>query len=124
MKLKNQIILLIIFSFMNIIKTDNKPPQVNIDYPNITCGKKNPKKETDCTKYGTDSDMLCCYVKRENATNPFCTLFYIKQAEELLIRGKKTYEDGEIWSCGNKSVYLSNNIFIVLILIFFINFIL
>ena len=123
MKLKNQIILLIIFSFMNIIKTDIKPPQVNIDYPNITCGKKNPKKEADCTKYGTDSDMLCCYVKRENAI-PFCTLLYINRAVELGIKDKKTYDDGEIWSCGNKSVYLSNNIFIVLILIFFINFIL
>ena len=121
MKLKNQIILLIIFSFMNII--DNKPPQVNIDYPNITCGKKNPKKEADCTKYGTDSDMLCCYVKRENAI-PFCTLLYINRAEYFLIEGKKTFDDGEIWSCGNKSVYLSNNIFIVLILIVFINFIL
>ena len=122
MKLKNQIILLIIFSFMNIIKAEDKP-EVNFDYPNITCGKKNPKKEADCTKYGTDSDMLCCYVKRENAI-PFCTLLYINRAVELGIKDKKTFEDGEIWSCGNKSVYLSNNIFIVLILIFFINFIL
>ena len=122
MKLKNQIILLIIFSFMNIIKAEDKP-EVNKHYPNITCGKKNPKKEADCTKYGTDSDMLCCYVEKDK-DNHFCTLLYINRAVELGIKDKKTYEDGEIWSCGNKSVYLSNNIFIVLILIFFINFIL
>ena len=122
MKLKNQIILLIIIFFMNIIKTDGKPNEGE-DYPNITCGKKNPKKEADCTKYGTDSDMLCCYVKREKAI-PFCTLLYINRAVELGIKDKKTFEDDEFWSCGNKSVYLSNNIFIVLILIFFINFIL
>ena len=107
---------------MNIIKAEDKP-EVNFDYPNITCGKKNPKKEADCTKYGTDSDMLCCYVEKDK-DNHFCTLLYINRAVELGIKDKKTYEDGEIWSCGNKSVYLSNNIFIVLILIFFINFIL
>ena len=122
MKLKNQIILLIIIFFMNIIKTDGKPREGD-DYPNITCGKKNPKKEADCTKYGTDSDMLCCYVEKDK-DNHFCTLLYINRAVELGIKDKQTFEDGEFWSCGNKSVYLSNNIFIVLILIFFINFIL
>ena len=64
MKFKTPIILLIIFSSFNIIKTQTKkPPEKNVDYPGIECGKKNPKKEKDCTKYGTDSDMLCCYVK-------------------------------------------------------------
>ena len=122
MKLKYQIILLIIIFFMNIIKSDGKPREGD-DYPNITCGKKNPKKEADCTKYGTDSDMLCCYVEKDK-DNHFCTLLYINRAVELGIKDKQTFEDGEFWSCGNKSVYLSNNIFIVLILIFFINFIL
>ena len=125
MKFKNQIILLIIISFVNIIKTDDalKAPVAGTDYPNITCGKNNPKKEQDCTKYGTDSDMLCCYVQKLNV-KPFCTLLYYGKADEFKIDDKQTFNGTEKWSCGNKSVYLSNNIFKILILIFFINFIL
>ena len=133
MKLKNIIIISIILSSLNIVKAeetnnDNKndnqdPPKLGIDYPGIECGKKNPKKDTDCTKYGTDSGMLCCFVDFSNGNNSnntkICTLLYDEKAGEnkLKILGKKKFK-GEYWSCGNKSFYLTMNIFIILISIF------
>ena len=118
MKFKTPIILLIFFSFLNIIKTQTKAPEFDVDYPGIECGKKNPKKDKDCTKYGTDSDMLCCYVEKGDDA-PFCTLLYNGRAEELGINGKAEFDSGEYWSCGNKSIYLSINFIIILISIFF-----
>ena len=114
---KNLIIILILFSFINKIK-NFAPPKPNEDYPGIKCGKDNPEKEKDCTKYGTDSGMLCCFVKRSNETN-FCTLLNIDIAKKdtINIKGTQTF-DGEYWSCGNKSFNLSMNFFVFLILIF------
>ena len=121
MKFKNQIILLILFSFINLTKTQNdESPQLGRDYPGIECGKKNPKNEKDCTKYGTDSEMLCCHVRNQNGKSAFCTLLYQKTAKETFgIKGKKIFSNNEVWSCGNKSFFLSLNIFIVLFSIFF-----
>ena len=31
----------------------------------LTCGKENPKDQTECTKYGTDSGMYCCWVAND-----------------------------------------------------------
>ena len=116
MKFKKQIILFIFFTFMNIIKIQSAP-ELGKDYPGIECGKK-IKKEKDCTKYGTDSGMLCCYVKFNNGTEK-CTLLYTKKADEFEIHGSKDFpDDGEYWSCGNKSFYLSINLFMILISIF------
>ena len=80
MKYKNLIIILILFSFINKIKNDC-PPKLGVDYPGIKCGKDNPKDEKDCTKYGTDSGMLCCYVKYSDNTKN-CTLLSIDKAKE------------------------------------------
>ena len=116
MKSKNLIIILILFSFINKIKND--APELGVDYPGIVCGKENPKKEKDCTKYGTDSGMLCCYVKLLDDTK-FCTLLNIDIArkENIKIEGAKDFGD-EYWSCGNKAFNLRMNFFIFLILIF------
>ena len=118
MKSKNLIIILILFSFINKIK-NVPPPEERKDYPIIKCGKDNPEKDKDCTKYGTDSGMLCCFVKFSNETK-ICTLFNIDIAEsdKFDIKGTKTFDDGQYWSCGNKSFNLSLNFFVFLILIF------
>ena len=118
MKSKNLIIILILFSFINKIKNP-VPPKLNEDYPGIKCGKDNPEKEKDCTKYGTDSGMLCCFVKFSNETK-ICTLLNIDTAKsnDFNIKGTHTFDNGDYWSCGNKSFNLSMNIFVFLILFF------
>ena len=117
MKSKNLMMILILFSFINKIKNLD-PPKLGKDYPGIKCGKDNPEKEKDCTKYGTDSGMLCCFV-HSNETK-ICTLLNIDiaQSDKLNIKGKKTFDNGDYWSCGNKSFNLSMNFFVFLILIF------
>ena len=120
MKSKKQIIfLIIIFNIVNVIKSQGDSPQLGTDYPGIKCGKDKPKKEADCTKYGTDSDMLCCYVENLNDGSKRCTLFYKKRAEDGFgIDPENSFSNGEKWNCGNKSFYLSINLFIILISIF------
>ena len=124
MKIKKYIIsLIIIFSIhINLIKAQDglekkrDPPVLGVEYPGISCGKKNPKKESDCTKYGTDSEMLCCYI--EVSGNKNCALFYDKRAREIGMSPEKYFNDGSHWDCGNRSFYLSINIILLLILIF------
>ena len=124
MKIKKYIIsLIIIFSIhINLIKAQDglekkrDPPVLGVDYPGISCGKKNPKKESDCTKYGTDSEMLCCYI--EVGDKKYCTLFYDIKAREIGISPENNFNDKSRWNCGNRSFYLSINIILLLILIF------
>ena len=124
MKIKKYIIsLIIIFSIhINLIKAQDglekkrDPPVLGVDYPGISCGKKNPKKESDCTKYGTDSEMLCCYI--EVGDKKYCTLFYDDKAREIGISPENNFNDKSRWNCGNRSFYLSINIILLLILIF------
>ena len=118
MKIKKYIIsLIIIFSIhINLIKSLDDPPVLGVDYPGISCGKKNPKKESDCTKYGTDSEMLCCYI--EVGDKKYCTLFYDDKAREIEISPENNFNDKSRWNCGNRSFYLSINIILLLILIF------
>ena len=100
------------------VRGDNGPQPIE-DYPNITCGKKNPKKEKDCTKYGTDSGMLCCWVaKTKDSNEGKCTLLSQKIAEDqkFQLNDFKQFDD-LYWSCGNKSFYLRTDIFLIIILI-------
>ena len=72
----------------------------------LTCGKENPKDQTDCTKYGTDSGMYCCWVAEdENDTKGKCHLISLTKIERNEIDGCAQFSDS-YWSCGN----LSNNI--------------
>ena len=118
MKSKNLMMILILFSFINKIKNLD-PPEPGKHYPGIKCGKDNPEKEKDCTKYGTDSGMLCCFVEFSNKTK-ICTLLNIDTAKsnDFNIKDTKTFDNGDYWSCGNKSFNLSMNIFVFLILFF------
>ena len=120
MSLKNNFILFAFLIAFNISNSQNKEaPKINDDYPNIVCGKKNPKKDTDCTKYGTDSGMLCCYVTKSNE-DPFCTLLSSKKADEISLKDVQVFDNNERWSCGNKSFYIKINIILIFILIFLI----
>ena len=121
MKVKKNLIILSIILFMNITNVnlqDRAPPQLNVDYPGIPCGKELPKKEKDCTKYGTDSGMLCCYVLYNNKTRE-CQLMNENTAVSFGIKPKNNnFIDEEYWDCGNKSYYYNINIILFLILIF------
>ena len=114
MKFKNQLIILILLSFINKSTTQ---PKKDVDFPDLTCGKEKPKKDTDCTRYGTDSGMLCCFVEFQGDKNCYL-IFGEKAKKEFDIIGEKEFDDGSKWSCGNISVYLSINMFIILISIF------
>ena len=119
MKIKKNLIILSIVLFMNITNVnlqDRAPPQPNVDYPGIPCGKEHPKKEKDCTKYGTDSGMLCCYVLKNKERR--CELMNENTAVSFSIKPKNNFTDEESWSCGNKSYYYNINIILFLILIF------
>ena len=58
------IIKLILFSLLANILIAEDPPNV---YDELKCGKEDsPKKEKDCTKYGTGSGMVCCWISDES----------------------------------------------------------
>ena len=108
---------ILIFIIYLGVRGDNGP-QEGIHYPNITCGKKNPKKEKDCTKYGTDSGMLCCWVAKTKESNEGqCTLLSEKTAEgkPFELNDFKQFDD-KYWSCGNKSFFLRIDIFFIVII--------
>ena len=104
---------------------DESPPIIGEEYPNIRCGKKNPKKYEDCTKYGTDSGMLCCWVSSgEYETNDAeCTILSTKMADMKGIVKKKSFIQGtkKFWACGNNVAYLNLKlIYLFYILLFLV----
>ena len=75
----------------------------------LTCGKDKPKKQTDCTKYGTDSGMYCCWVASdENDKEGKCYLISLTKIERSGIDGCAQFSDS-YWSCGNFSNYMKIN---------------
>ena len=78
---------------------------------NISCGKK-PTDSTKCSKYGTDSGFLCCYIRKQNE-EPYCRLIAQKKAESLGIKGELTI-NGTYYECGNSSNYINISLFIFL----------
>ncbi len=88
----------------------------------LKCGKERPNKQTDCTNYGTDSGMYCCWVaKDEYDTNGECRLISLAKIERNEIDGCAQFI-GSYWSCGNYSNYIKNNriIIIFVLLTFFL----
>ena len=117
MKFKKLALFFIIFTSYYIQIETRTPPVKDTDYPDISCGKENPVKETDCTKYGTDSGMLSCWVsEKKDSKEGKCTLLSENRAKEMEIYPTNTFDNNEYWSCGNKSFYISINI-----LLFFIS---
>jgi len=122
---KNKLILLILLFSLSFSRLTFK------DY--LPCGKEKPEIEKHCTKYGTDSGFVCCFIKKLNSTNnPLCSLISYREIEEIYhVRGKKsnvTVEDFNgnksyyFFSCGNNSKYLKklSGIYFVLNILFLI----
>ena len=78
----------------------------------ISCGKKNPKKEKHCTKYGTDSGFVCCSFKTSQGIE--CQLKTFKWAENNEIKGEKDFQNGTVIDCGNNSKYLKISLMLFL----------
>ena len=95
------------------------PPEVKTE---LECGKEYAEKEKDCTKYGTGSGMLCCWVAETKDGKGECFLIPQDLAENAGIEGEKYFEDTtykyKYYSCGNKSSYLNYNIIMILLAIF------
>jgi hypothetical protein len=99
----------------NFFLKDRQGPFTNTG---LTCGKSNPKKQEDCTKYGTDSGMYCCWVaKDEDDKDGYCRLISLKKIEKSGIDGCAQFTDS-YWSCGNISHNIKINKILLLILIF------
>ena len=131
MKAKMNILIIFLFNLNYIIsqkEVEKEAPKKGSDYPPIQCGKPHPNSSKDCTKYGTDSGMLCCWVsKDEKSKEGECVLIYHDIAEitfeidgDAIFKYEKE-EKNRYWNCGNKSIYLSiNNIFIFISLLLFL----
>ena len=84
----------------------------------LTCGKEDPEKQTDCTNYGTDSGMYCCWVaKDENDKKGKCYLISLTKIERNEIDGCAQFTDS-YWSCGNYSNKIQMNRILIILAIF------
>ena len=96
-----------------------EPPTVIKELP---CGKEIVDEEKDCTKYGTGSGMLCCWIAKTKEAKGECYLIPQDLAEHAGIKGEKYFEttssENKYFSCGNKSSYLNYNIIMFLLAIF------
>ena len=109
---------LILFAMIiNLCLNEEKQPPSIVE--ELICGKDSPKKEEDCTKYGTGSGMLCCWVATdENDKNGKCYLVSETLADNAGIDGKKSFTTSQkYFSCGNKSYYLNYNIIMILLIL-------
>ena len=114
----NKIIFLLLI-YLYLAEEDHQTPPTTIQ--DLTCGKNRAKKEKDCTKYGTGSGMLCCWVaKAKSDKSGKCYLLPESLANSKGIDGSKEFTTGEYkyWSCGNKSIYLKINIIILSLIVF------
>ena len=88
-------------------------------YDELYCGKKNPKKPKHCTKYGTGSGMVCCWIGKDENTNGKCRLVPDETARQHNISGVKTFNsaiaDEQYWDCGNNSNYMFFNLVNILL---------
>ena len=114
----NKILFFLSLIYLYLAENEDTAPKT---IPELTCGKTNPKKEKDCTKYGTGSGMLCCWVATNKDSNDgACYLLPETIADNKNIDGWKNFTNGEkhYWSCGNKSTYLNISFFIISLIIF------
>ena len=79
----------LIFLLFNLSFSEEPPTA----YDELVCGKKNPKKEEDCTEYGTGSGMVCCFISDVNKTNRKCRLVPDDIARGKGISGYNTFPD-------------------------------
>ena len=115
MSIKKIILFLSFISFFFCDDVKDNPPEIISE---LKCGKSSPNKEQDCTKYGTGSGMLCCWVAEEKGKEGSCYLIPETIADESGINGEKQFENKTYWSCGNKSTFLNINIIIIVLILF------
>ena len=129
MNRKSLLILELFFSIINNNKCKrcekyteslyNKTTVGPFTHTGLTCGKSHPVTQKDCTQFGTDSGMYCCWVALdENDEKGQCHLISGKKIERNHIDGCAQFIDS-YWSCGNFSNNIKINIILLVILIFF-----
>ena len=110
---------LILISILVKLFIAEEPPTI---YDELECGKKDPTKPKDCTKYGTGSGMVCCWISDSNKKNGKCRLVPDQTARDQGISGTKEFDDAatniKYWDCGNKANYIYVNLAIVLLFLF------
>ena len=117
-KLLNVFILFL--ALFNLSISADTPPTT---YNDLTCGEENsPEDPEDCTKYGTGSGMVCCWISASKNSKGKCRLVPDSTAREHGISGTKTYtgatNDENYWDCGNDASFLlSKFVYLVLFLI-------
>ena len=85
------------------------PPEI---VEELKCGEEDsPEDEKDCTKYGTGSGMVCCYISTLDKKNAKCRLVPNNIARERGIRGSNTFPgygnvNEQYWDCGNNTNYI------------------
>jgi hypothetical protein len=100
-------------------ETEKDPPTI---FDQLKCGEEdNPKNEKDCTKYGTGSGMVCCFISSESKQNAKCRLVPNDLARERNIRGSYTFTKSSVnpneryWDCGNNSNFIYIKLFHILL---------
>ena len=125
----NKFLLILLLININVAQDQSDKDEVPPDFiSELTCGKSidgSPKKQQEaCTKYGTGSGMLCCFVAESEGQDGECYL--LPESLGIAIKnnkGKKTFtspKEGQkaFWSCGNRSYFLSINSIIVFLILF------
>ena len=101
------------------ISTDDPPTP----HEELTCGEENsPEDPEDCTKYGTGSGMVCCWISSSKNSKGRCRLVPDSTARQYGISGTKTFtattSNDKYWDCGNDASFLlSKFAYLVLFLI-------
>ena len=119
---------IIISLLINIFLADDSEYENPPDFfSDLTCGKSingSPKDEKDCTKYGTGSGMLCCFVANNRGESGECYLLPASLGDAIKENGGsklfKNPKEGKkaYWSCGNKSYFLNIDIIMIFLILF------
>ena len=119
-------IIVLISILINLCLNEDNTQSAPETIDDLTCGKDSPKKDTDCTKYGTGSGMLCCWVSSdESSDSGKCYMIPETKADKYNIDGTKKFEseadaNKRYWSCGNKSSFININTIMLLLILFVI----
>ena len=121
MSINKLLLFSLLFNLFYAVENVLTPPDI---YDALKCGEEdNPEDEKDCTKYGTGSGMVCCYISTLDKKNARCRLVPDNLARERNIKGSQTFPtytqtNAQYWDCGNNSNYIHQELFYILLLMF------
>ena len=121
MSINKLLLFSLLFNLFYAVENDLKPPTIEDE---LKCGEEKPEDEKDCTKYGTGSGMVCCYISTLDKKKAKCRLVPDNLARERNIKGSQTFptyteqQDAQYWDCGNNSNYIHQELFYILLLMF------